>query len=201
MPLSRRTLLMTGAAGAAGALLPTPALARPDTGVSAYPFPLTAVRLGAGPFADNAGRTQEYLRFLDADRLLHMFRVTAGLSSSATPCGGWESPATELRGHSIGHVLSALAQAYASTGEAAFKTKGDYLVAQLALCQKPSGYLSAYPESFLIVSKRGRASGRPTTRSTRSWRDCSISTSSPGTRRPGRCWSARPAGSRAETAR
>ncbi|BCY08243.1 beta-L-arabinofuranosidase domain-containing protein [Actinoplanes sp. L3-i22] len=161
MPLSRRTLLMTGAAGAAGALLPTPALARPDTGVSAYPFPLTAVRLGAGPFADNAGRTQEYLRFLDADRLLHMFRVTAGLSSSATPCGGWESPATELRGHSIGHVLSALAQAYASTGEAAFKTKGDYLVAQLALCQKPSGYLSAYPESFFDRLEAGQSVWAP----------------------------------------
>ncbi len=159
--LSRRTLLKTGAAGAAGALLPAPALARPDTGVSAYPFPLTAVRLGSGPFADNAGRTQAYLRFLDADRLLHMFRVTAGLASSATPCGGWESPTTELRGHSTGHVLSALAQAYASTGDTTFKTKGDYLVAQLALCQKANGYLSAYPESFFDRLEGGQSVWAP----------------------------------------
>ncbi|GIE90050.1 beta-L-arabinofuranosidase domain-containing protein [Actinoplanes regularis] len=159
--LSRRTLLKTGAAGAAGALLPAPALARPDTGVSAYAFPLTAVRLGSGPFADNAGRTQTYLRFLDSDRLLHMFRVTAGLASSATPCGGWESPTTELRGHSIGHVLSALAQAYASTGDTAFKTKGDYLVTQLALCQKSNGYLSAYPESFFDRLEGGQSVWAP----------------------------------------
>jgi DUF1680 family protein len=159
--LSRRTVLKAGAAGAAGALLPTAALARPDTGVSAYAFPLTAVRLGAGPFADNAGRTQSYLRFLDADRLLHMFRVTAGLSSPATPCGGWESPTTELRGHSTGHVLSALAQAYAGTGDAAFKTKGDYLVAQLALCQKSNGFLSAYPESFFDRLEGGQSVWAP----------------------------------------
>ncbi|MBG0564181.1 glycoside hydrolase family 127 protein [Actinoplanes aureus] len=149
----RRTLLK---AAAGAALLPPVTLARPDNGVSAYAFPLTAVRLGAGPFADNAARTQTYLRFLNADRLLHMFRVTAGLSSSATPCGGWESPTTELRGHSIGHVLTALAQAYASTGDTAYRTKGDYLVAQLALCQRPNGFLSAYPESFIDRVETGQ---------------------------------------------
>ncbi|MEV6304428.1 beta-L-arabinofuranosidase domain-containing protein [Actinoplanes sp. NPDC051861] len=158
--LSRRTLLMASAAGAAGAattVLPAaPALARPDFGVSVYAFPLTAVRLGSGPFAANAGRTHTYLKFLNADRLLHMFRITAGLSSTATPCGGWESPTTELRGHSIGHVLTALAQAYASTGDTAFKTKGDYLVAQLALCQRSNGYLSAYPESFIDRVETGQ---------------------------------------------
>jgi DUF1680 family protein len=158
MRFNRRTVLIAGAAGAAGVLLPTgPArAARPDFGVTAYPFPLTAVRLGSGPFADNAGRTQSYLRFLDADRLLHMFRVTAGRSSPATPCGGWESPSTELRGHSIGHVLSALAQAYAGTGDSAYQVKGDYLVAQLALCQRPNGFLSAYPESFIDRVETGQ---------------------------------------------
>jgi hypothetical protein len=51
--LSRRTVLKSGAltAGAvtAGtALAQSPAHARPDTGVSVYAFPLTAVRLGSG---------------------------------------------------------------------------------------------------------------------------------------------------------
>src|SRR5688572_4837056 len=165
--VTRRTLLRTTATGAAAlagaASLPTPAraaaragaapaaLARPDVGVSVYPFPLTAVRLLSGPFAANSGRTQSYLSFLDSDRLLHMFRLTAGLPSSAAPCGGWESPSTELRGHSMGHVLSGLSQAYASTGTASFKSKADYLVAELAKCQArfPSGYLSAFPESFI----------------------------------------------------
>jgi DUF1680 family protein len=159
--VSRRTLLKAGAAvgaGAAVATLPTTAAAaaRTEIGVSAHPFPLSAVSLLPGPFLSNAGRTQEYLRFIDPDRLLHTFRLNVGLSSSAAAVGGWESPTTELRGHSTGHVLSGLAQAYASTGEAAFKTKGDYLVAQLAACQARAGaagyntgYLSAYPESFI----------------------------------------------------
>ncbi|MEU4688977.1 beta-L-arabinofuranosidase domain-containing protein [Actinoplanes sp. NPDC023714] len=151
--LSRRTLLKTSASLPAAGL---PIAARPDNGVSAYGFPLSAVRLGSGPFADNAGRTQSYLRFLDPDRLLHMFRVTAGLPSPATPCGGWESPSTELRGHSIGHVLTALSQAYASTGDPSYKSKSDHLVAQLALCQRPNGFLSAYPESFIDRVETGQ---------------------------------------------
>jgi uncharacterized protein len=157
-PLSRRAVLRAGVAGTAvGALVrggvAAAAGARSDIGVSAHPFPLSAVRLSAGsPFAANQARTLAYLDFLDINRLLHMFRVTAGLSSSATPCGGWESPATELRGHTTGHLLTALAQAYASTGATAYRTKGDSMVAVLAQCQARSanaGYLSAFPESFI----------------------------------------------------
>ncbi|GAB3831303.1 beta-L-arabinofuranosidase domain-containing protein [Dactylosporangium cerinum] len=161
-PVTRRTVLRTTAvAGAATAVAPLlmsgeAAAARPDTGVSAYAFPLTAVQLLSSPFSAAAGRIHSYLLFLDNDRLLHTFRLNVGLSSSATPCGGWESPTTELRGHSTGHILSALAQAYASTGNTAFKTKGDQLVTVLAQCQSRAatagyntGYLSAFPESFI----------------------------------------------------
>jgi len=134
--LSRRNLLRAGAAGAAvvaGAaagipLFDAPAFAaRTDIGTSIFPFPLSAVQLLSGPFASNTARTQSYINFLDPDRMLHTFRLNVGLSSTATAMGGWESPTTELRGHSMGHLLSALAQAYASTGTASFKTKGDYL--------------------------------------------------------------------------
>jgi uncharacterized protein len=160
-PVSRRTLLKAGAAVGAGAGFATlpaqPArAARADLGVAAHAFPLSAVALLPGPFLANAGRTQAYLRFIDPDRLLHTFRLNVGLPSSAAAVGGWESPTTELRGHSTGHVLTGLAQAYASTGDTAFRTKGDYLVAQLAACQARAGaagynagYLSAYPESFI----------------------------------------------------
>jgi DUF1680 family protein len=160
-PVTRRSVLRTtAAAGALSAVSPLimteAAAARPDTGVSAYAFPLTAVQLLSSPFSAAAGRIHSYLLFLDNDRLLHTFRLNVGLSSSATPCGGWESPTTELRGHSTGHILSALAQAYASTGNTAFKTKGDQLVTVLAQCQSRAatagyntGYLSAFPESFI----------------------------------------------------
>ncbi|GAA2338448.1 glycoside hydrolase family 127 protein [Dactylosporangium salmoneum] len=155
---TRRTLLATSLAGGIVPFLDVSvaAAARPDTGVSAYAFPLTAVQLLTSPFTANAGRTQSYLLFLDNDRMLHTFRLNVGLASSATPCGGWESPTTELRGHSTGHLLSALAQAYASTANTAFKTKGDQLVTVLAQCQARAatagyntGYLSAFPESFI----------------------------------------------------
>jgi DUF1680 family protein len=169
MSLSRRTFLRTGVVGAAALAGAVPAAqpavagrpaavaaARPDAGVSVFAFPLSAVRLLPGPFQANAGRTQSYLSFLDPDRLLHTFRRNVGLPSSAAPVGGWETPTTELRGHSTGHLLTALAQAYASTGTAAFKTKADYLVGTLASCQARAGaagfnpgYLSAYPESFI----------------------------------------------------
>ncbi|MGW0521800.1 beta-L-arabinofuranosidase domain-containing protein [Crossiella sp. NPDC003009] len=167
-PPSRRAVLHAGVLAAAAAALPAPAsatsapatpapaAARPDIGVSAELFPLGAVSLLPGPFQASTARTHAYLKFLDPDRLLHTFRLNVGLPSSATPCGGWESPATELRGHSTGHLLTALAQAYASTGDAAFKAKGEYLVAQLAICQDRArtagyhtGYLSAFPESFI----------------------------------------------------
>ena len=50
-----------------------------------------------------------FLKSLEADRLLHNFRVTAGLPSDAKPLEGWESPGIGLRGHFVGHWLSAAA--------------------------------------------------------------------------------------------
>jgi len=127
----------------------------PAISLQAEPFPLSDVRLLDGPFRDAMLRDKAYLLSLDADRLLHNFRVTAGLPSSAEPLGGWERPTCEVRGHCVGHYLSACALMYASTGDKALKEQTDYLVAELAKCQEAmpargynKGYLSAYPESF-----------------------------------------------------
>ncbi|MEU7476875.1 beta-L-arabinofuranosidase domain-containing protein [Lentzea sp. NPDC042327] len=129
--------------------------ARQDFGVAAEAFPLGAVALLPGPFLDNTSRTHAYLRFLDPDRLLHTFRRNVGLPSGVIPCRGWEAQDSGLRGHSTGHVLSALAQAFASTGDPAFTAGADHLVEQLALCQDrartagySTGYLAAFPEGF-----------------------------------------------------
>jgi DUF1680 family protein len=114
------------------------------------PFPMTAVRLLPGLFKQQAEINQEYLGSLNTDRLLHSFRLTAGITSTATPYGGWEKPDCELRGHfNGGHYLSAVALSYASSGNDALKKNGDAIVAELAKCQKANrnGYLSAFPES------------------------------------------------------
>ncbi len=123
--------------------------------LKAYPFDLKHVRLLDGPFRDAMLRDQKYLLSLDADRFLHMFRLTAGLPSSAKPYGGWEGPKVELRGHSLGHYLSACALMYASTGDERLKVRAEGIVAELAKVQQamPSrgfhaGYLSAFPEEF-----------------------------------------------------
>ncbi|MEU4833894.1 beta-L-arabinofuranosidase domain-containing protein [Streptosporangium sp. NPDC023615] len=158
-------LNVTGADAATATATAVAAVApvRADIGVSAYPFDLGQVRLTSGRWLDNQNRTLAYLRFIDADRMLHTFRLNAGLPSTAQPAGGWEAPGVELRGHSMGHLLSALAQAYAVTGDSAFKTKGDYLISVLAACQRAApnrgyraGYLSAFPESFIDRVESGQ---------------------------------------------
>jgi len=177
-PLSRREFLAAAGAAAVAtgvsagdALQPAPPARQPmRTGyapdgtagaVAAYPLP--AVRLLDGPFRDNQRRNTRYLLFVDPDRLLHTFRLNYGLRSSARPCGGWEAPHIEVRGHNTGHLLSALALTWASTGDHAALDKGRYLVRQLAALQARApgagfgpGYLSAFPESFFDRLEQGR---------------------------------------------
>jgi DUF1680 family protein len=122
------------------------------------PFPMAQVRLGEGPCKDAQETNRKVLMRTPADRLLHNFRINAGLPSNAEPLGGWEQPPgvsqrardSELRGHYTGHFLSALALMYASTGDQELKAKGDYMVAELAKCQEKlgGGYLSAFPREF-----------------------------------------------------
>jgi uncharacterized protein len=124
---------------------------RKETTLHVRPFPLAQVVLNEGPLKDARGWNRSYMLRLPADRLLHNFRVTAGLPSTAAPLGGWEEPTGELRGHFVGHYLSACALLYSATGDAEVKARADMIVAGLAECQQKlgaSGFLSAYPEEF-----------------------------------------------------
>lgn len=124
--------------------------ARKDLALLVQPFSLTQVRLLQSPFLTAQEANRALLRRYEADRLLHTFRINAGLPSSARPFGGWEKPDCELRGHFVGHYLSACALMYASTGDKELKSKADYMVAELGKCQARSGdgYLSAFPVSL-----------------------------------------------------
>lgn len=115
------------------------------------PFPMKQVRLGEGPCKVAMEADRQYLHSLPPDRLLHTFRINAGISSSAQPLGGWEAPDCELRGHYAGgHYLSACALMYASTGDEDLKKNATTVVAELGKCQAAlkSGYLSAFPVEF-----------------------------------------------------
>lgn len=134
---------MTTALLALIALSPTPMnLPKPV----AQPFPLSAVRLLGGPWADSHKQIAAYLLELEPDRLLHSFREHSGLKAKGALYGGWET--SGLAGHTLGHYLSACAQEYAETGDERFKAKVDYIVAELTECQKnrPDGYISAIPD-------------------------------------------------------
>jgi len=123
------------------------------------PFSLASVRLGPGIFREQEEINARYLESLAVDRLLHSFRITAGISSSATPYKGWEDPACELRGHFAGgHFLSAAALASASSGNTVLKSRGDDVVSGLAACQKKIGnhYLSAYPPELFEHLAQGK---------------------------------------------
>ena len=115
------------------------------------PFDLQDVRLSDGPLKIAQEADRKYLHELDFDRLLYTFRQNAGLPTPGEPLGGWEAPSCEVRGHFIGHYLSACALMYRSTGDEELKAKAERMVAELARCQDALGgsYLSAYPESFL----------------------------------------------------
>ena len=167
--ISRRKFVASTAVVGVGAVLGAPAFAFEDQGAvgssgagakavnhervlpQASPFPLKNVKLQPGPFSSAAEANRKYLKTLPPNRLLHTFRLTAGLPSSAEPLGEWEKPDCELRGHFTGgHYLSACALAFASAGDEELKRNGDLMVTELAKCQAQhrNGYLSAFPQEL-----------------------------------------------------
>jgi len=123
---------------------------KPAVAFAAEPFDLRQVRPLDGPFKHAFDLDVAYLRSLPPERLLRNFRVNAGLPTTAEPLGGWEEPNCEVRGHFVGHYLSACARAVRATGDPVLKKNAHAVVAGMAECQArfPSGYLSAFPESF-----------------------------------------------------
>ncbi len=108
--VSRREVLLSMTAGAvaitvggalsrAGAQTTQPIAAlAPTAGDSAlHPvtptvqaFPLADVRVLDGPFLDAQQRDAKYLLSLEPDRMLHNFRVNAGLDPKAPVYAGWD---------------------------------------------------------------------------------------------------------------
>ncbi|URE19345.1 DUF1680 domain containing protein [Musa troglodytarum] len=96
------------------------------------------------------GRAQqtnlEYLLLLDVDRLVWSFRKLAGLPTPGEPYLGWEDPNGQLRGHFVGHFMSATALMWAATEHGTIGERMSAVVDALDECQKKigTGYLSAF---------------------------------------------------------
>jgi hypothetical protein len=117
--------------------------------IKVLPFSPSEVVLNSSWIKEREALNTTWLHQLDPERLLHNFRVNAGLSSSAKPLEGWESPDCGLRGHFTGHYLSACATLIAKNGDALLSKRISYMINELAGCQQKMGgrYLSAFPES------------------------------------------------------
>ncbi len=98
---------------------------------------------------------KKYLIELKNDNLLLNYYFEAGLyKTDKIPDnihGGWESPLCELRGHFLGHWLSAAAMLYEATGDIEMKAKADVIIHELARCQEANGgeWVASIPEKYL----------------------------------------------------
>ncbi|HEY0687340.1 MAG TPA: beta-L-arabinofuranosidase domain-containing protein [Steroidobacter sp.] len=128
-----------------------------ESGARLQAFDLTDVDLAEGPFLHAQRMTVAYLLKLEPDRMLHNFRVNAGLKPKASVYGGWESEPTwediNCHGHTLGHYLSACALAYRSTNDKRFKQRIEYIASELAACQRAagSGLVCAFPKGPAMV--------------------------------------------------
>ena len=130
---------------------------------TARSFPLDQVQLLRGEPKRRYDLNRTYVMSLTNRSLLQNFYLEAGLLSGilrATSHGGpgvgddwhwgWESPTCQLRGHFLGHWLSAAARMYATTGDIEAKAKADTIVAELARCQERNGgeWVFSIPEKY-----------------------------------------------------
>ena len=99
----------------------------------------------------------EYLKSLDADRLMRGFGDVSGVKINAEKYGGWETSA--IQGHTLGHYLTAVSQAYATSGDKELKEITDYMISVLGDCQLENGYVHAIPESHFDQIENGNTSG------------------------------------------
>jgi DUF1680 family protein len=108
-----------------------------------------------------------YLMSLDNQNLLQNFLLEAGRLSIRIYNfddafdkyhWGWEAPTCQLRGHFLGHWLSAAAQRCQAVGDDELKAKAEAVVAELAECQKDNGgeWAGSVPEKYLDWIARGK---------------------------------------------
>ncbi|KAH7312966.1 secreted protein [Rhexocercosporidium sp. MPI-PUGE-AT-0058] len=135
-----------------------------ETGVSAYAFDLNQVTLNSGRWQENQARTTAYLKFVNLDRILYVFRNNHKLPTNGAPAnGGWDAASFPFRSHFQGHLLSAWAQCFAQQGDSTCASQAKTVVAEMLKCQNnngaagfSAGYLSGFPESEFANLEAGK---------------------------------------------
>ncbi len=134
------------------------------------PVPVENVKLLPSLFQQRFDLNKKYVMSLENDKLLQNFYYEAGISKTGNIMiqkseqsindfyWGWESPMNQLRGHFLGHWLSAAAYMYAETKDEEIKAKADKIVAELAICQEANGgeWVGSIPEKYMDFIAQGR---------------------------------------------
>jgi len=121
-----------------------------------------SIKLLPGLFQQRFDLNRQYLMSLKSESLLQNHYMEAGLWNPRyrpqEAHWGWESPTCQLRGHFLGHWLSAAARIYAATGDAEIKAKADHIVSELGRCQRENGgeWAGSIPERYLDWVARGK---------------------------------------------
>jgi DUF1680 family protein len=164
MPLLVLTALALGAQARAQLAGPrVRAEVAPAVPARATLFPLEDVRLLPGPFQDAQETDRAYLLRLDPDRLLSGMRRAVGLTPKAPTYGGWDSGGSGT----VGHYLSGAAQMAQATGDPALRKRVDYIVSEMAACQKAGGsgglWASPWDRDWFADPGRGNVRAMSTT--------------------------------------
>lgn len=119
-----------------------------------------SVKILPGVFRERMDVNHQYLLELDTNCLLQNFYLEAGIilpglqvvdnPETANLHWGWEAPTCQLRGHFLGHWISAAAKLIAADGEPELRVKLDKIVSELARCQELNGgeWVGSIPEKY-----------------------------------------------------
>ncbi len=129
--------------------------------------PLQNVKVAPSLFRRRMDLNEAYLMELDSMCLLQNFYLEAGIilpgqqvmpdPSKAKLHWGWEAPSCQLRGHFLGHWLSAAARLCAGGDKPELRAKLDRIVDELARCQQLNGgeWVGSIPEKYFYLMKPG----------------------------------------------
>lgn len=115
-----------------------------------------SARLLPGLFREHAEINRAYLMELKTENLLQNFYLEAAIRTDRDIEDmhlGWESPACQLRGHFLGHWLSAASMLIASENDRELKAKHDIVIDELKKCQERNGgrWIGSVPEKYFTM--------------------------------------------------
>lgn len=125
------------------------------------------VTLFEGDMRRREEANRQYLMKLETPHLLRSYLHEAGRYSGrgadGNALGGWEDLSCQLRGHFLGHWLSAAALNFEATGDTELKAKTENIIDELELCQKDNGgqWVCAIPEKYLYWIGQGKGVWAP----------------------------------------